>query len=357
MGQLFRLRTLVLLLVGMVAIFLVVVGLRSQRRIRAVRECSAPQFEAGGIRLITDRLPVKSRLTVLSGFGRLNSILLPPHLRSAADYERVLQFPEVQSIFIDRREVVQPEELQVLCDRCPNLQRILIVAPAMAGGTIQCLSRLKHLTELHIRDCAKAPWAEITHSPLIQHLNLCTCKLDANLSIGLQNHPGITNLQLMECVTAGDQRVALPALPHLQKLFITDCKTMDLTQLGGCPELTVLSLTEFSDPDRFLDQLHGLAGLRSLKIFGSHPDTQLRNQDLRHFAQLSSLQRLLVGGNLTDKCEPHLSAMVQLQFLGLFDCNMSDACQQRLRSWLPTTEIRLLTSPRVINRGETVTTP
>lgn len=210
------------------------------------------------------------------------------------------RLPHVKTITIRTLQVTQ-DHLDVLADKCPNLEHLHLFEASVEPGLFASLPRLKSLRRLSIS---------------IDHLN------DAALA-PLRGLP-LTELSIQTTQVTDAGMEVVGTLVGLERLYLSDLPITDagIEKLASLSKLKwlILSYTEVTDVG--LKAVARFSDLTNLNING----TKVTDAGL---AELSSLSRLTIlnadGLPLTDRGLETIAAWPQLEVLSIWDAQMTDS--------------------------------
>ncbi len=205
------------------------------------------------------------------------------------------------------------QELKLLTEYCPNLQKLRINAQYITNQGFQHLQALTALESLNLAGGAQISDKGLQHLQTLTtlqslNLNFCYNITDQGLK-HLQALKALRSLDLQQCYKITDQ-----GLLHLQALTVLQSLDLDL-----CHNIT----------DQGLQHLQKLILLQSLRLSGC---AAITDQGLLHLQTLKNLESLKLGDKATityKGLESLLAGLPSLEYLDLSSCNQFSLDQIR----------------------------
>ncbi len=240
--------------------------------------------------------------------------------------------------------------LQILCERCPELERLALSACQFEAGGMAALKRLKTLRHLTC-DGVRAPVAEFTVLATLPKLESLVIANQPLTGLQLAGSPSLTHLDLSSARLSDAEAASLSGFSKLTQLRLVGNSLTDasLPALRGLTRLETLDLGNNPITGATLGELAALKNLVDLRLAGS----QLRSEALRQLPPLPALRRAMFD-NITgfdDAAAAALAGSKNLDALNLSATTMGDVGLQALCNELRALTHLNLAATRVTDAG------
>jgi len=219
-----------------------------------------------------------------------------------------------------------------------SLKKLNVYSDSVTDEGLANLVKLKSLKELDIscnvrgRNITDAGMEKLSECACLKALSLQYCPITDKGLAQLAKLKSLTRLRIYKTQVTGDGLAVLKELPFLKDLTLDHMNLGEtgIAQLAGLKSLERLNLAYLDIGIRNEDLAH-LADLTSLKFLDIRlrdvSESSITNNGLVHLSNLTNLEFLRVSGNkkITDAGLKHLSNLKNIELLWFYNCPITDA--------------------------------
>lgn len=271
--------------------------------------------------------------------------------RSALTDERMLQWPPLPALTnFEAEGEFSNQGLRILCERCPQLTRLLLRSVRVTEGGLVPLQLLKNLT-FYLHAGANLPKSELgmlAALPKLETLELRDMDMAGADFSALVN---LNSLTLYNSRVGDAEMKSLSNLKKLTKLNLAINKLTDasLPALGTLSKLTTLDLGNNAFSGRGLAGLEGLKSLAYLRL----SQTPINDAGLAALPVFPALTGLTLNecGSISDGAVAAIVRQSGLTELNLGRTGISDKGLQAVCEGLPDLTVLWLNGTKVTDAG------
>ncbi len=287
---------------------------------------------------------------VLRGMKKLSLLRLTGQLAKLDDAVMRL-FPPLPALRqLDIQGAFGQLGLQILCERCPELERLALNTCQFEAGGLAALKRLKTLRHLTC-DGVRAPVAEFTVLTTLPKLESLVIANQPLTGLRLAGSPSLAHLDLSNARLSDAEAASLTGFSRLTQLRLAGNSLTDATlpALRGLTRLETLDLGGNPITGATLGELAALKNLADLRLAGA----QLRSEALRQLPPLPALRRAMFDNNagFDDAAAAALASSKNLDGLNLSVTGIGDIGLQALCNELRALTHLNLAATRVTDAG------